>query len=286
MEDYETVLLVKPEVFMFKIPPRTTNRGYRAADWKLDSPDWTGRMRVVSKGEKCFIKLEDKTTGELFAKSPIDKYPGIAVEAVMDSSRYFVLRIEDDNGRAAFIGIGFADRGDSFDLNVALSEHFKWLQKSEEIEKGMNAPESKSNLDLGFKEGQTITINMNIGKKSGSSKPRPKTSAFSGTPGLLPPPPGGVKLPPPVPKPTQISSHEPAKLSSNAAVNPSTNNDLLLDFGCQPVEASTNQTSSASQNSSGGDLWGDFTMAASSSNVPGSTNVPGKAPNSENWINF
>ena len=34
----------------------------------------------------------------MFAKAPVDKYPGIAVEAVMDSSRYFVLRIEDDNG--------------------------------------------------------------------------------------------------------------------------------------------------------------------------------------------
>lgn len=31
MEDYETVLLVKPEVFIFKIPPRATNRGYRYA---------------------------------------------------------------------------------------------------------------------------------------------------------------------------------------------------------------------------------------------------------------
>ncbi|KAG8184501.1 hypothetical protein JTE90_002348 [Oedothorax gibbosus] len=124
MEDYETVILIKQEIFVFQIPPRATNRGYRAADWKLHSPDWTGRMRIVSKGKKCFIKLEDKTTGELFAKAPIDKYPGIALEAVTDSSRYFVLRIEDDNGRAAFIGIGFADRGDSFDLNVSLQEHF------------------------------------------------------------------------------------------------------------------------------------------------------------------
>ena len=38
------------------------------------------------------------TTGELFAQCPVDAYPGIAVESVMDSSRYFVLRIKDPSG--------------------------------------------------------------------------------------------------------------------------------------------------------------------------------------------
>ena len=31
------------------------------------------------------------------------------------------------SGRHAFIGVGFADRGDSFDFNVAISDHFKWV---------------------------------------------------------------------------------------------------------------------------------------------------------------
>lgn len=37
-------------------------------------------------------------TGELFAQAPVNEFPGIAVETVSDSSRYFVLRIQDDNG--------------------------------------------------------------------------------------------------------------------------------------------------------------------------------------------
>ena len=61
--DYERILLVKPEVFMYRIPPRTSNRAYRAADWKLDAPDWSGRMRIVALGPKCIIKLEDKVSG-------------------------------------------------------------------------------------------------------------------------------------------------------------------------------------------------------------------------------
>lgn len=35
----------------------------RAADWKLDQPDWTGRMRVCSKGSELYVKLEDNSNG-------------------------------------------------------------------------------------------------------------------------------------------------------------------------------------------------------------------------------
>ena len=136
----------------------------RAADWNLAAPDWNGRMRLIAKGKECVLKLEDKASGELFAKCPIDTYPGIALEAVSDSSRYFVLRIQDDSGRAAFIGVGFADRSDSFDLNVSLQDHFKWLKQTEDIANEATGDEAgKPRLDLSFKEGQTIKINMKIG---------------------------------------------------------------------------------------------------------------------------
>ena len=52
-----------------------------------------------------------------------------------DLPRYFVIKIVDDNGRSAFIGIGFSDRSDSFDLNVALQDHFKGVTKEAEIAK-------------------------------------------------------------------------------------------------------------------------------------------------------
>uniref|UniRef100_A0A8C2NAT3 Adaptin ear-binding coat-associated protein 1 n=1 Tax=Capra hircus TaxID=9925 RepID=A0A8C2NAT3_CAPHI len=96
--EYESVLCVKPDVSVYRIPPRASNRGYRASDWKLDQPDWTGRLRITSKGKVAYIKLEDKVSGELFAQAPVEQYPGIAVETVTDSSRYFVIRIQDGTG--------------------------------------------------------------------------------------------------------------------------------------------------------------------------------------------
>lgn len=42
-----------------------------------------------------------------------------------------MIRLKDESGRSAFIGIGFYDRSDSFDFNVALQDHFKYLYSFE-----------------------------------------------------------------------------------------------------------------------------------------------------------
>ncbi len=93
----------------------------------MDAPDWSGRLRIVAVDNKLNLKLEDKNTGELFAACPVDEFPSAAIENVSDSARYFVIRIKDDSGRSAFIGIGFVDRSDSFDFNVAIQDHFKFV---------------------------------------------------------------------------------------------------------------------------------------------------------------
>ncbi|XP_071761136.1 adaptin ear-binding coat-associated protein 1-like [Centroberyx gerrardi] len=237
--EYESVLCVKPDVNVYRIPPRASNRGVRAADWKLDAPDWTGRMRVTARGKVAYVKLEDKISGELFAQAPVEEYPGIAVETVSDSSRYFVLRIQDDSGRSAFIGIGFGDRGDSFDFNVALQDHFKWVKQDDEISK--QAPDSTPKLDLGFKEGQTITLNIGQSKKRDKSRPQ-----SSGGFGLLPPPPGGKLAPPPSTRSTNHNIQPPAGGSDAGCL-------LDLDSSNSNSVAPSNTNATASS-----DLWGDF----------------------------
>eukprot|EP00062_Callorhinchus_milii_P020918 gi/632977085/ref/XP_007905150.1/ PREDICTED: adaptin ear-binding coat-associated protein 2 [Callorhinchus milii] len=266
--DYESVLCVKPELHVFRIPPRATNRGYRAADWKLDQPDWTGRLRITAKGNNAYIKLEDKNSGELFAQAPVDQFPGVAVESVVDSSRYFVIRIEDGNGRRAFIGIGFVDRGDAFDFNVALQDHFKWVKQQTELAKQAQNPDTGPKLDLGFKEGQTIKLNIGHVKKKESSSAKPRSSSGGGI-ALLPPPPGGktpVLLPPPG---SQVIQNP---VNSQLAQPTTTVSDELLgdmdSFAPDPPQPLAPT----------GDLWGDFATAPSS--------APSQVPNSTKWVQF
>ncbi|CAL1531167.1 unnamed protein product [Lymnaea stagnalis] len=269
---YERVLCVKNEVLVYKIPPRPSNRGYRADEWKLESPDWTGRLRVVSKGKELLIKLEDRNSGELFAQCPVDSYPGIAVESVMDSSRYFVIRIKDESGRSAFIGIGFHDRADSFDLNVSIQDHFKWLKQEAEEEKNASTVETGPKLDLGFKEGQTIKLNLGT-KKGDGSKLRKPVAGASGF-GLLPPPPGGSKLPPPVSGLAVTIPQQPVTFHSSPAQPQAI--DLLLDIGSSELVPNA-QKPPVTQNPP--DLWGDFT-SASGSQTASSNNSGG------DWVQF
>ncbi|XP_038623775.1 adaptin ear-binding coat-associated protein 1 [Tachyglossus aculeatus] len=269
--EYESILCVKPDISVYRIPPRASNRAYRASDWKLDQPDWTGRLRITSKGKVAYIKLEDKVSGELFAQAPVDQYPGIAVETVTDSSRYFVIRIQDGTGRSAFIGIGFSDRGDAFDFNVSLQDHFKWVKQESEISREAEKPDTHPKLDLGFKEGETIKLSIgNITtKKGGPTKPRP---VGAGGLSLLPPPPGGkISIPPPASS-VAICNHvtpPPVQTSSQGGGE----SDILLD-----LDAPAPSTKASASVPAAPDLWGGFSTAASP--------LPSQAPEPSGWVQF
>lgn len=275
MEDFERCLLVKNEVFVYKIPPRQSARGYRAADWNLSSPDWTGRLRVMEKSRQVKLKLEDRGSNELFAAAPVEAYPGPAIEPVTDSSRYFVIKIVDEGGRSAFIGIGFSDRSDSFDLNVALQDHFKGVTKEAEIAKEDQAP-ARPQLDLAFKEGQTIKVNINIPKsdKARSRAPARGGGALLPPPGapgaILPPPPGVGAVKPPSQNNNQYKAPGTSSLtpltSPSSPLQPSTTSDLLgLDLSplsIQPSTAPPHLSSAPATKSE--DPWGAFESAGGS----------------------
>ncbi|KFP82451.1 Adaptin ear-binding coat-associated protein 2, partial [Acanthisitta chloris] len=212
----------------------------RAAEWQLAQPAWSGRLRVTAKGKTAFIKLEDKTSGELFAQAPVEQFPSIAVESVTDSSRYFVIRVEDGNGRRAFIGVGFGDRGDAFDFNVALQDHFKWVKQQSELAHQAQNPDQGPKLDLGFKEGQTIKLNIaNMKKKEGATGNTRQRPAGLGGLSLLPPPPGGKSS----------SGERPSSLSTPTQLPGTPITDSVLSWP-QPGAAPAS------------DVWGDFAKAS------------------------
>ncbi|KAJ1929732.1 hypothetical protein FBU59_007021, partial [Linderina macrospora] len=184
-------------VYVYQIPPRQANAGYRATEWDVDNPIFKACLRVLLAGEdKCVVRLEDKGTAELFAACPIDP-KGLAVEQVLDSSRYFVLRVQDEaTGSKMYIGIGFLDRSEAFDFNVALEDFRRSLAPTETAgagsgsSRGATALAAEPKLDFSLKPDQKITIKMSGFKKKKPAVPEQAPAAVSsGNPFFIPPPP-------------------------------------------------------------------------------------------------
>mmetsp|Transcript_6954 Transcript_6954/g.10962 ORF Transcript_6954/g.10962 Transcript_6954/m.10962 type:complete len:266 (-) Transcript_6954:253-1050(-) len=196
--DLEQTLFMVRECYVYKIPPRTSTQGYRANEWDVNKWIWSGRIKVVAKGNTCNIILEDNTTGVLFASCSVNtsEQGPESVEPVVDSSRYFVLRIEDGSGRHAFIGLGFKERSEAYDFNVSIQDHKKYVQR------GGKAPaqqEAKGpSVDYSLQAGQTIHIDLKNkdGKKAIVKTGSNADSGGKSIPMLAPPPPGKTAAPP------------------------------------------------------------------------------------------
>ncbi|CAE7771272.1 NECAP1 [Symbiodinium microadriaticum] len=183
----EYVLFNKRDAKVYQVPPATSATGHRAADWK--EAIWRGNVRIVAHGKTMTIRLLDTGSETLFAQCviPNGEYEQY-VERVVDSSRYWVLKIVN-GARHAFIGFGFSDRGDAFDFNACLAD-FKatWVDK----EKEAAAMEALPQKDLSLKDGQTLMVNLP--GRSGRRREQAASETASGY-GRLAPPPSSASVP-------------------------------------------------------------------------------------------
>ena len=128
-------------------------------------------MKVVERGEMTAIILVDVAKDTIFAVCPVREG---AVERCVDSSRYFVLRIENQSGRHMFIGVAFNERSDAFDFNTAL-EDSKREREAENV-----IPQIHPTKDYSLKEGEKIRVaipsQMSNSPQSDSGTPENKIS--------------------------------------------------------------------------------------------------------------
>eukprot|EP00210_Caulerpa_lentillifera_P003102 g2964.t1 len=122
-------------------------------------------LKVVTTGDELVIRLIDKETNEVFAECPVENTKPVetSVEAVLDSSRYYVLKIVDpSSGNHAFIGLGFRERCESTDFMAALSDHRQYLTRKKEAEKVKEAYNShpENHKDYSLKPGEKIKIQL------------------------------------------------------------------------------------------------------------------------------
>ncbi|TEB36444.1 adaptin ear-binding coat-associated protein 1 NECAP-1 [Coprinellus micaceus] len=202
-DDIESILYIAREISVYRIPPLKKNEGYRAGEWgDLAQPLWKGRLRVLENSKGVTLMFEDSQTALVFAKTEYDPNRP-SVEGVLDSSRYFVVRVEDGS-KKAYIGMGFAERTDSFDFNVALQDYSKRfraaLEAASEAEEQVAQAPAGPKKDYTLKEGQTFSIAIpgrNKPSVSASNLLGGDTSSTSAGGGgafpLLPPPPSANK---------------------------------------------------------------------------------------------
>ncbi|XP_057509414.1 uncharacterized protein At1g03900-like isoform X1 [Actinidia eriantha] len=266
-EAIELVLFQVSECYVYMIPPRKTAASYRADEWNVNKWAWEGTLKVVSKGEDCIIRLEDKTTGELYARAFLRDGEPHPVEPVIDSSRYFVLRIEENIGgrlRHAFIGIGFRERTDAYDFQAALHDHMKYLDKKKTAEEMEQQYQNASSVDYSLKDGVTLVLRLK-NQTSGRSKffeqglnnlsLEEKGDQKMSTIGIKPPP------PPPGPlSPAATAVKSPSGTPSNLSLD-----ETCEDKGSGSLKEQSKEPQSSLENQTAQDVpdndFGDFQTA-------------------------
>jgi len=209
-------------------------------------------VKIISRGRVCSIVLIDNEN-KIFAVCYASEDG--AVERTLDSGRYFVLRITNQQGRHAFIGIAFNERNDAFDFNVTLSEFKNEIEREDQANK-LTLESSSSAIvqplkDMSLKDGEKIKIKLtSSSKKKNDENPAGIGNKLT----LLPPPRGGAT--------TSTASTAPTA-STALKASPTLNNSPSIKSS-QPIFNADPFNS---------DPFSTDPFSASSSNAQSSTNV-------------
>jgi len=155
--------------------------------------------------------------------------------------------VEDEKGRHAFIGLGYAERSDAFDLSATLQDFQKQLDHEKEAEKRAKEYEEKPRVDYSLRDGQQITVNL----PARSKRNGPSSVATAGAP-------GGILLPPP-PAASRGNDRRVRPSDPQTQMSAGTNSIPLPTAPVGSVFPTPSSFQGAvSQKSASEDLWGDF----------------------------
>ena len=225
----ERCLFSEDNVWFYRVPAgHVTSLAPRADAWDPEHPLLTGSLRIVQKEDACSVQLFESPvastsatrsdpTPPLFAQCPLQITRDLPLDAYVhdcvDSSRYFMIRVTDDqSGRRAFVGIGFPERTTAFNFKATLQDYAKYALRQVETEEREEAAagsgddmshEKSSKLSL--PEGAMIRIKLNTSHGSNerdkAARCRPSSDRTSNCSGqnqgasrphvvpLIPPPP-------------------------------------------------------------------------------------------------
>lgn len=180
--EFEQTVCHCHQAFAYKVPPSININDFKCADWPSEAVIFQGDLKVITKGEACFVALCNPDTGAEASRFNIEFKGAIPViEKASDSSRYFILIVRDPTGtRMAYIGLGFAEREAAFDFKVALTDHGKYLDRKH----NPVAPQQAVAQDFSLKQGEKIKVNL----KGGLAKTTPKASSNAPIGNFAPPP--------------------------------------------------------------------------------------------------
>jgi hypothetical protein len=228
------------KVYVFQIPKLAgASTGHSARDWPKQAI-WSGRLRVVSKGSKCTILLENIDKEGLFAQCPYTNKS--TVEQVNDSSRYFVLRVADGQGHYASVGIGFKQRSEAFNFKVALQDFENQGTRQAKAEEYLSSMPSQ---DFSIPTGTSITVKLAVAPTVPATKPaKKKKKKGSGVSLSAPPEPTGTR------QRVKPGGSKPASSSSSSSSTSSTSSTSRQPKVAQPAPA----TKASTQNNKQGEI--------------------------------